>query len=90
MSAGVYFYDFTDNAAKAYNSNQKSLGGVYGMYASDIDNDDEIFSIDFGLMMNEYPSFNVYSNSDVDLDGEIFSIDLGILLNNYPLFTSIP
>jgi hypothetical protein len=87
---GVYVYDFRDDQAKAFGSYQKDLGGIFAMYAADIDNDGEIFSIDFGLMMNEYPSFGVYSNSDVDLDSEIFSIDLGILLNNYPLFTSIP
>jgi len=87
---GVYTYDFTDDDAKAYGSYQKSLGSVYGMFAGDIDNDGEVFSIDLDLILLDYPSFDVYLNSDLDLDGEVFSIDLDVILYNYPLFTSIP
>jgi hypothetical protein len=89
--SGVYTYDFTDAQSKTYGSFQKEIGaGVFGMYASDIDSDGEVFSGDLGLLLNEYPSFNVYSNSDVDLDGEVFSGDLNVLLLNYPIFTYIP
>jgi len=89
---GVYVYDFTDDAAKAYGSYQKDLTGAgpFGMYSGDIDNDGEIFSNDVTLLLNEYPSTGVYSSSDIDLDGEVFSNDISVLLNNYPLVTFIP
>lgn len=89
---GVYVYDFTDDAAKAYGSYQKDLTGAgpFGMYSGDIDNDGEIFSNDVTLLLNEYPSTGVYSGSDIDLDGEVFSNDVSLLLNNYPLVTFIP
>ena len=57
---GVYTYDFTDAQAKAYDSQQKAIGSVYGMYAGDIDNDGEVFSNDLDLILNDYPSFGVY------------------------------
>jgi len=91
QTGGIYTYNFTDSQAKAYGSYQKAIGtGIYGMYASDIDNDGEVFSGDVTLLLNAYPVFGVYNNSDLDLDGEVFSGDVTLLLQNYPLFTSIP
>jgi hypothetical protein len=91
MVGDIYVYDFTDAAAKAFNSQQKDLGGgFYGMYAADGLNDGEVFSGDLGVLLNEYPTFGGYNAADFNLDGEVFSADLGLLLNNYPTFTSIP
>ena len=88
---GVYVYDFTDAATKAYDSQQKEIGsGVFGMYASDIDSDGEVFAGDLALFLNAYPTFGGYNNSDLDLDGEVFAGDLTFLLLNYPIFTWIP
>jgi len=90
MVGGAYEYDFTADAAKSYGSQIKDLGGVYGMYASDIDNDGEVFVGDLAIFLNEYPTFGAYINSDLDLDGETFAADLNFLLLNYPTFTAIP
>jgi hypothetical protein len=91
MVGGIYVYDFTDAAAKAFDSQQKDLGGgFFGMYSSDCYNDGEVFSADLGVFLNEYPTFGGYNAADLDLDGEVFSGDLGYFLNNYPTFTSIP
>lgn len=88
---GVYVYDFTDSAAKAWSGYQQAIGsGVYGMYAADFDADSEVFSGDVSILLNDYPTFGAYISSDADLDGEVFSGDVSFLLNNYPLFTSIP
>jgi hypothetical protein len=90
--AGVYVYDFTDGLAKAYDSQQKDIGGgIFGMYASDIDSDGEVYVGDLSFLLNAYPTFNCgYDNSDVDLDGEVYAGDLNYLLLNYPVFTAIP
>jgi len=91
MTGGIYTYDFTDAAAKAFDSQQKDLGGgFFGMYAADGYNDGEVFSDDLDVLLNEYPTFGGYNAADFNLDGEVFSDDLDYLLNNYPTFTSIP
>lgn len=91
MVGGIYVYDFTNALAKAFDSQQKGLGGgFFGMYAADGENDGEVFSGDLTVLLNEYPTFGGYNAADFDLDGEVFSGDLGFLLNNYPTFTSIP
>jgi hypothetical protein len=91
MVGGVYVYDFTDAASKAFDSQQKDLGGgFFGMYAGDGYNDGEVFSGDLTVLLNEYPTFGGYYAADFDLDGDVFSSDLSFLLNNYPIFTSIP
>jgi len=88
---GVYTYDFTDDVAKAYGSQQKEIAsGVFGMYSADIDNDGEVFAGDVGIFLNDYPTFGAYINSDLDLDGEVFAGDVYYLLLNYPIFTYIP
>jgi hypothetical protein len=88
---GVYVYDFTNAKAKAFDSQQRNLGGGYfGMYCGDINNDGEVFSADLGLFVAAYPAFNVYHNADLNMDGEVFSGDISFLLVNYPTFTSIP
>jgi hypothetical protein len=91
MVGGVYVYDFTDAKAKAFDSQQRNLGGGYfGMYCADINNDGEVYSGDLSLFVNAYPSFNVYHNADLNLDGEVYSGDINFLIINYPTFTSIP
>lgn len=91
MDGDIYVYDFTDAKAKAFDSQQAGLGGgFFGMYAGDCENDGEVFAGDYGVLLNQYPTFGGYNSADLDLDGEVFSGDLGFLLNNYPIFTSIP
>lgn len=91
MTGGIYTYDFTDAADKAFDSQQKDLGGgFFGMYAADGYNDGVVFSEDLDVLLNEYPTFGGYNAADFNLDGTVFSEDLDFLLNNYPTFTNIP
>jgi len=78
MTGGIYTYDFTDAAAKAFDSQQADLGGgFFGMYSSDCYNDGEVFSADLGVFLNEYPTFGGYNAADLDLDG-----DLDLIVHN--------
>jgi len=92
MVGATYVYNFSDAAAKAYDSQQQALGGgVYGMYAADIENDGEVFAGDVFYLLNAYGVVSgAYDASDLDLDGEVFAGDVFFLLNNYGITTFIP
>jgi hypothetical protein len=91
MTGGIYVYDFTDAAAKAFDSQQKDLGGgFFGMYSADGYNDGNVNSEDIDVLLNEYPTYGGYNAGDYNLDGSVNSEDIDYLLNNYPTYTTIP
>ena len=68
-------YDFTTAANKAFGDNMVDLGGVFGFYSGDINQDESIDLGDFPNLFLDNDNFEVgYKNTDLNGDG---SVDLG-------------
>ena len=77
-------YNFTTGAAQAYGSNQIDLGGgVFGIYAGDVNQDGDIDINDSGPMILAVRSGQQgYVLNDITGDGYVDINDSGIIINN--------
>jgi hypothetical protein len=77
-------YNFTTSASQAFNNNQAHLGGgVYGIYAGDVNQDGIININDSGPTINSVRSVDVgYVLYDITGDGYVNINDLGPIINN--------
>lgn len=76
-------YDFTNLATKAYGNNMVNLGGVYGLYSGDINQDGVIDGSDLPSLYNdiENSAYGIMS-SDLNGDGAVDNSDLPYFFNN--------
>ncbi len=76
-------YDFSTAANKAYGDNMKDLGGVYGFYSGDINQDGYIEGADFPVLINASDDFLEGSQTtDLNGDGFVDGADFPSLINN--------
>jgi hypothetical protein len=76
-------YDFSTAANKAYGDNMKDLGGVYGFYSGDINQDGFIEGADFPVLINASDDFLEGSQTtDLNGDGFVDGADFPLLINN--------
>ena len=72
---GVYTYDFTTAADKAYNSGQKNLGnGSFGMYAGNANGDNAINIFD-KTTWKAQAGTSGYRSADLNMDGQVTNND---------------
>ncbi len=84
LSGGIYPYDFTTSASKAYGSTQVNLGGgKFGMYSGDYNGDNTINTDDKAGWTNEAGNAG-YFTGDFNLDSQVDNMDKNDnwLLNN--------
>ncbi len=76
-------YNFTDEAAKAWASNMKLVGGVYCLFAGDANNDQYVDGFDLSDVFNQnlIGSFD-YQQADLNGDGFVDGFDLSLVFNN--------
>lgn len=76
-SNGVYTYDFTNAADKAYGTNpQKELGpGIWGMMASDGDASGQVNLSDINSVWDPQAGESGYKPGDFDMDGQVSNPD---------------
>lgn len=76
-SGGIYPYDFTTSATKAYGTNaQVSLGGgEYGMYSGDADGNGVIHLDDIDNIWSTDAGKDGYYRGDMDINGEVNNQD---------------
>jgi hypothetical protein len=76
-------YDFTVAASQAYFDNQQNLGGVFGMFAGDVNQDGSVGALDMIAVDNASRNFlEGYVPEDVNGDAEVGAFDLIIVDNN--------
>ena len=74
-TGGIYTYDFTTSADKAYNSGQKDLGGgTFGMYAGNANGDTEIGISDKTTWQGQTGTAG-YNSADLDMNGQVTNQD---------------
>ena len=79
----VMSYDFTSNAAKAYESNQVLVGTVYCIYNADVNQDDVIDGGDIAAVENDATTAEEgYIKTDVTGDLITDASDLSLVQNN--------
>jgi hypothetical protein len=69
-SSGIYYYDFTINAGRAYQSGQKTINGKAVMYGGDTNADGSIDDDDINPDWVSEAGKSGYLPSDVNLDGQ--------------------
>jgi hypothetical protein len=69
---GIYPYDFTTSATKAYGTNAEINlgGGVYGMYTGDADGNGEVHQDDIDNIWSLDAGKNGYFRGDMDMNAE--------------------
>jgi hypothetical protein len=83
-------YDFSDDAAKAYGNNMVQMGGIYAIYAGDINQDGVVDGLDMILLDNLSANFGQgYLPEDLNGDGSIDALDMIPLDNNSAAFISV-
>jgi hypothetical protein len=84
FASGPVTYNFTDNAAKAYGSNEvMMIDGHYAIYGGDASQDGLIDSSDMSLVENDDAiAASGYIVTDVNGDGLVDSSDMTIVENN--------
>ncbi|MGL2964919.1 beta strand repeat-containing protein [Flavobacterium sp. RSB2_4_14] len=76
-------YDFTTAANKAFGDNMKDLGGVFGFYSGDINQDGFIEGGDFPFLFNDSDNFfEGFQTTDLNGDGFVEGADFPYLFNN--------
>ncbi len=90
-SNGVYSYDFTSAAEKAYDTVQKDLGsGVFGMYAGNANGDGAIGLSDKTLWQSQAGNAG-YQSADFDMNGQVDNSDKNLLWqSNYGKESGVP
>ncbi len=76
-------YDFTDDIAKAWGSNQKQIGSAFCLFTGDANADQYIDGFDLALVFNQNldGAFG-YRLEDVNGDGFVDGFDLALVFNN--------
>ncbi|MEO0339930.1 MAG: hypothetical protein AAF242_12025, partial [Bacteroidota bacterium] len=75
--------DFTTSAEKAEGfEQQKDLGGVYGLYAGDIDQNQIINNQDYNAWQANQQNTPTYSSNDLNADGLVNTDDYDLWLAN--------
>jgi hypothetical protein len=75
-SGGIYSYDFTTSADKAYGNNQSDLGGgVFGMIGGNANGDNIINEFDGTEYWYPYAGKPGYLQGDANLDGQVDNRD---------------
>jgi hypothetical protein len=75
-SGGIYSYDFTTAASKAYLNGQVGLGGgKYGLYAGNADGNGTINLSDITGKWDPLAGRSGYYGGDMDLDSQVNNID---------------
>ncbi len=92
FGGGLYSYDFTTAASKAYLSGQQNLGGGnYGMYAGDADGNGEVHLDDIDLRWSTEVGGNGYFGGDMDMDSDVNNQDKNdVWLPNNTLIDQVP
>jgi len=76
-------YNFSTSASQAYGNAMKDLGGVFGMFAGDVNQDGIVDSGDMVVVDNDAANFITgYFANDVNGDGNINAADLQLLNAN--------
>jgi len=90
-SSGVFSYDFTSSADKAFNSGQKNLGnGAYGMPGGDANGDGEVNESDKTLWGNQAGTTG-YKSADLNMDGQANNPDKNdLIVPNNNLQSQVP
>lgn len=82
-------YDFTNNANKAYGSNQTQIGSVFAIFNGDVNQDGFIGNDDVGAVDNDAFNFvSAYINTDCNGNNFVGADDLAIVDNNAFSFVS--
>lgn len=82
-------YNFTDAASRAWGGNLKPAGGVYLIFAGDVNQDGMVDTADMTVVDNDAQGFATgYLLSDVNGDGITDSADMTLLDNNAANFVS--
>jgi len=74
-SGWVYSLDFTTGSGQSYNSGQKDLGGVWGMFAGNADGDGEVHQDDISNIWSVQTGENGYFSGDMDMNSEVNNQD---------------
>ena len=75
-TGNTYSYDFTASATAAYGTDaQKNVGGIWAMFAGDVDGDGEIDNADDAQTWQTEAGQGAYLESDVNLDGQSDNVD---------------
>ncbi|MBN2173919.1 MAG: hypothetical protein JW731_07300 [Bacteroidales bacterium] len=69
-SGGIYSYDFTTSADRAYGDNQSDLVGAFGMFSGDMNADGTINEPDISDTWTNEAGQTGYLQSDVNMDGQ--------------------
>lgn len=90
FTGAVLEYDFTTDVSKAYNSNQKMVGGKACMYQGDLTQDGPINLSDLIIMYNDFVVFTVgpYVLSDLNWDEHPNLTDIILAYNNSVIFVT--
>ena len=90
-SSGVFSYDFTSSADKAFNSGQKNLGnGAYGMPGGDANADGEVNESDKTLWGTQAGTAG-YKSADLNMNGQTDNSDKNdLIVPNNNLHSQIP
>lgn len=76
LSGGIYSYDFTTAASKAYLNGQKNLGGgYYGMYAGDADGSSQVNASDISPKWETDAAKKGYFGGDMNMDSQVDNKD---------------
>jgi hypothetical protein len=76
-------YNFTTAATQAYASNHKNLGGVWGSYSGDVNQDGFIEAADLNAIYNKNVNFaRGFIPEDLTGDSFVESTDLNMVYNN--------
>jgi hypothetical protein len=77
-------YNFSNAASKAYASNQADMGGgVYAMYAGDMNQDGFVDPFDFSMFLDDSINFaSGYFATDLNGDGFVDPFDFNVFLEN--------
>lgn len=88
FSSGSAVYNFTDQAAKAFGSNQVSTtDGKWAIYGGDINQDGKVDALDLILIDNAAAGFvSGYKVTDVNGDGLVNAGDMLLISKNASLF----
>ena len=81
-------YDFSPSSAQSYGNNEVELEpGVFGIYAGELNADENIDLLDASLMESDITNFAFgYISSDLNGDGNVDLLDAPLLENNINLF----
>ncbi|HNB82079.1 MAG TPA: hypothetical protein PLP14_08290, partial [Chitinophagaceae bacterium] len=82
------YYDFSDQASKAFGSNQIELNeGIFAFYCGDVNQDENIDLLDMNLTENDVNNFLFgYIPTDLNGDGNVDLMDYPILEQNISTF----